>query len=646
MIAKVRVPGCGWYALDALMPMGDQRTLSALYHAGLRAELTRRLGVRWRDPHNGVAELAAVPEEVCDLFSQRAAQVDERLAAKVARFRRSIGRDPNEKERYRLQREAVTDSRPSKRSTRGIDLHTDWRAELAATGIEPDALVAEATSTPVVPRPLTGEEQRVVAIRAVGVLADERSSWRRGDVVREMARATPSNLANHADDVVRSAERLSDETIPALMTELSDTASVDVPTRRDGRPVTEGYRDRRLTLPAILREEAWLVGWAERRWATSGQPLLLRATGLDRAQRAVASAIAGSEPLVIAVGPAGAGKTTVLAPAFDLMRREGRVVFGLAPSATAASVITQETGIPADTIDKLLHEHGRDAGPLDRHFALPEGSTVVVDEAGMVGTPKLAQLARLADERHWRVVLVGDPHQLAAVGRGGMFTLLAEIGPTVELENVHRFRHGWEREASLRLRRGDVDVIDAYYCHGRLDAGDRIGMERAALARWADTRALSHTTLLLSTTNEAADRLNKLAQGWRLEHGEINPGPHVRWPNGRTLHVGDEIVTRRNDRSLRTDRGVMIKNRASWTITAIHDDTALSVRGPRRIRVLASRVRRGTRPARLRTDHARRSGPHRRRGDPRCRPEPRQPRSLRRPHPRPPRQLRLRHHFS
>jgi hypothetical protein len=32
---------------------------------------------------------------------------------------------------------------------------------------------------------------------------------------------------------------------------------------------------------------------------------------------------------------------------------------------------------------------------------------VVVDEAGTASTPKLAELARLADRNRWRVVLVG-----------------------------------------------------------------------------------------------------------------------------------------------------------------------------------------------------------------------------------------------
>jgi len=42
---------------------------------------------------------------------------------------------------------------------------------------------------------------------------------------------------------------------------------------------------------------------------------------------------------------------------------------------------------------------------------------------------------------------------------------------------------------------------------------------------------------------------------------------------------GDEVVTRRNDRTLTTDRGLMIKNRDHWTITTIHPDHSVTLTG-------------------------------------------------------------------
>ena len=110
-----------------------------------------------------------------------------------------------------------------------------------------------------------------------------------------------------------------------------------------------------------------------------------------------------------------------------------------APTAKAAKVLHDETGIPSDTLAKLLYEW-RKPVPGDR-WRLPPGSTVIVDEAGMVGTGALDDLTTLAVSQRWRLVLVGDPRQLQAVGRGGMFDELCRMAPAHELATIHRFHH-------------------------------------------------------------------------------------------------------------------------------------------------------------------------------------------------------------
>ena len=49
--------------------------------------------------------------------------------------------------------------------------------------------------------------------------------------------------------------------------------------------------------------------------------------------------------------------------------------------------------------------------------------------------------------------------------------LMARVAETFELGQVHRFAHEWERDASLRLRAGDVEVLDEYAAHGRIYGG-------------------------------------------------------------------------------------------------------------------------------------------------------------------------------
>lgn len=75
---------------------------------------------------------------------------------------------------------------------------------------------------------------------------------------------------------------------------------------------------------------------------------------------------------------------------------------------------------------------------------------MIVDEAGIADTPKLAQLARLADQHHWRVVLVGDPRQFAAVGRGGMVAhLVDKFGRSNSIRSTDSNTGGNDRPVSF-----------------------------------------------------------------------------------------------------------------------------------------------------------------------------------------------------
>ena len=139
---RVRSPDGRWLALDARTIKLDQRTLSALYHVGLRAELTRRLGVRWEVPDHGIAEILDIPEAVRAEFSARSGEVQRRVDEKLDRFTDTMGREPTVRERWRLEREAVLDSRPAKpKALDGEILHRRWSEQTAAVGLVPAEVV-------------------------------------------------------------------------------------------------------------------------------------------------------------------------------------------------------------------------------------------------------------------------------------------------------------------------------------------------------------------------------------------------------------------------------------------------------------------------------------------------------------------------
>ncbi|MGH9164642.1 MAG: MobF family relaxase, partial [Acidimicrobiales bacterium] len=483
IVNRVVSPDGRWLALDGRTIKRDQRSLSALYHAGLRAELTGRLGVGWREPVNGIAEMADIDADVLGEFSKRTVAVEARIEEKLERFVEALERPPTPRERWKLEREAVLDSRPPKTDADPTTLEEQWRQRLAGLEFTPEQLVERAVGVRAGIDGLDAAMEDQVVDAALAALADSQSTWRVAELVRELAAAVPTNLAMEAEQLARLIDDVATRVVIEHTVDLSHPIPAGVPLRRDGRPITESAMDRVLTLPAILAQEERLLVLAQRRLGQGGVDHDVAAApppapALSGPQHELAVAVAGEKTLVLAVGPAGTGKTTALRPAVDQLRCEGRAVFGVAPSATAAEVLGTDTGVDADTIDKLLIEHRLDRPP-DHRYALPAGATVIVDEAAMVATPKLAELMELADRRAWRLALVGDPMQFAAVGRSGMFGLLADTLGAIELGRVQRFTHGWERDASLRLRRGDASVVEVYEQRGRLHGGTAGQMRRA-----------------------------------------------------------------------------------------------------------------------------------------------------------------------
>jgi hypothetical protein len=184
-------------------------------------------------------------------------------------------------------------------------------------------------------------------------------------------------------------------------------------------------------------------------------------------------------------------------------------------------------------------------------------------------------LSRL-DGESWRVVLVGDPRQLQAVGCGGLLTELCATGRVHELARIHRFTHFWEVAASLQLRAGDPAALDADQAHDRIVAGT-LGDHLERISR---DRLRHHTggktVAVVASTNDHVDALNDVIQRVRLTVGDLDPHAGVPIGGGEPAHPGDIVATRRNHRHLCTERGEPVRNRDLWTVVATHGDGALT----------------------------------------------------------------------
>ncbi len=433
---------------------------------------------------------------------------------------------------------------------------TRWRQEAAQLGWTADR-VRDAVRDAA--RHITREPQPTIT-DVLDRLSTTGSTWSRADVVRvvcDLAPTQPMTPVRCAAVIERGADRLLDACV-----DLDPTDDRVRHRASDGRSIWIEPIATRYTSRAILAEEDEVLTWAMDRHADELTPsTTIDAERLDVMQAAAAAAAAGWDRLVLIEGPAGTGKTTMLAAAIDDLAAHGRPVFGVAPTAKAARVLETKTRLPADTIAKLLHEHHRsDRHPLER-YQLLDGTTLVVDEAGMIGTPTLHQLTRLADRHEWRIVLIGDPHQLQAVGRGGLFAELCATGRAHELVTVHRFANQWEADASLQLRHGDIAVFDTYEQHGRISPGSLdTHLDRLAHDWLADDRH-GRTVAITAATNEHVDAVNRTIQTARIASGDLRTDETSLIGGGERACVGDIVVTRRNYRTLATSTGESVRNR-------------------------------------------------------------------------------------
>ncbi|HUR22277.1 MAG TPA: AAA family ATPase [Acidimicrobiales bacterium] len=204
-----------------------------------------------------------------------------------------------------------------------------------------------------------------------------------------------------------------------------------------------------------------------------------------------------------------------------------------------------------------------------------------MDESGMAGTDELDALVGLVERHRWRLVCVGDPAQLPAVGRGGMFELWCERVGALRLDAVRRFEEGWQAKASLALRRGERSAAAAYAAHGRLDTvHPALLAER--VARIHQAQAAKDKTVAITTPSAGTAReINVAIQRRRNPRRD---GVSVALADGTAVFAGDRVATRRNDR-LRTYAGHVVRNRQTWDVEEVAADGSLLLADPERGRV-------------------------------------------------------------
>ncbi len=590
---KVQGPDGKWRTLDSRAMFKNHQTLSARYDAIVQEILARKMGLAFEASSRGqgkepVWEVAGVPQELIDAFSKRRAMARPVYDTLVSDYVAAHGHQPDKRTQKRLWQSAILDTRDAKKPAESLaDLRASWRAgveqmeggtELLASvhavigGAHNDARPEFFTQGEIDDDTLDAHARGVVdrMIRKRSYFADHH-------VTAAVASYLKAFRFAGGEQTQRAIAELSERIVSSHLIEITPRGAENLPEklRNDNGEAVDRHLDyRKYTTPEILAQEDKVLAAV-----VEPVPVFAESAAIDKAVAAFEtdngfSLNAGQVELArhlllsgtvaaCGVGPAGTGKTTSMQIVSRVWEEQGHNVIGCAPSAAAASVLSEELGIEANTIDSLTFTwRGRNPNkPAGDLSALPiqinKGDMLLVDESGMATTDNLAALVEIADAAGAIVRFVGDPHQLDAVGTGGLYATMCRYNNAAELTDVMRFSHGNDTEqadASLAVRRGDTAAAEFYFARGWVTGGTREAMlADAAEAYLADT-AKGRSSLVVASTNADVAVLNEMIRAHHIDTGDVDTSREVALSQGDVAGLGDVIIARHNQRLDNPDR--------------------------------------------------------------------------------------------
>ena len=332
---------------------------------------------------------------------------------------------------------------------------------------------------------------------------------------------------------------------------------------------------RRLEATALVRAE---IGAEDRAHALAPervQPILDARPTLSAEQtEAVRHLCERSGAVATVEGLPGTGKSVLLDAAREAWETAGYTVIGAALSGQAALGLQESAGIPSATLHARLNEwvpavaapDGEPAtaaapivndgmlfvqGGRPAVGSLDAQTVVVVDEAGMVDSRKLAAVIDATRAAGAKLVLVGDHRQLQPVEAGGLFRALTERLETAHLNEIRRQAAPWAREAVHAVAEGRAGAaLQAYEERGLLHVGDgKAETVEALVSAWAEAglKDPAASRLMLAGARADVRALNAAARDHLQQTGPLGQGQRIDTAHGpREFAVGDRVVCTRN----------------------------------------------------------------------------------------------------
>ena len=469
-------PDKKWRAVANKELYKQQKTIGAYYDHELARNIQQKgYQVEWTSDHT--FELAGVDKERLDaVFSSRSNQIEAELA-KLGLTRATATAEQKQAVCLKTRQEKKRSLRPLDRQKQLLE----WQSRAREKGIElnkPNEYHRDLFERTYNSQNCTRSITELID-NATFILTEQKNAFLPHELFKECLRQSQGRY----DPVkIQNSINLDREFIPTRDGRLTTTEALS----REQKIVrlASFSRDSQIPLSSHKRAEA-----------------IARSRSLNQGQSAALKQMVTSKDTVVLIqGNAGAGKTYMM-NAFSETVGNSQPIRGLAPSAAAASVLQNESGITSQTLASYL---------LTDNQQLPQQEVILVDEAGMLSTGQMDKLLEKAKSLNNRVILVGDTKQLSAVEAGAPFKLLQEAGlPTVIIDQNLRQRDLFLKQVVNEIANSDIDsksINNAYQKlneHGKIKQIDSDEARSNAIAADYLSRPIEvrDRTLIVAGTN-------------------------------------------------------------------------------------------------------------------------------------------------
>lgn len=354
-----------WKALQNYEMLGAQKFVENVYYHEL-ARALRTFGYTITNSARGDFELAEIPREICERFSKRHREIDDKTREFLVSHPDKL--TGNEK--------AVREHIAHKERAR--------KSETVASGLLRKLWEEQVTGEELA----TLRERRVARHATDGnASAESALSWAEAHLFERRSVVREHELWRHALEAVRGSS------VP--LTEIKQLSA--------SRDYLRGDKDKVAHREMLARE------WEIVRAAADGNgihpPLARAATELHRQlaadqQIALRSIVSSRSFITLFRGGAGTGKSFVLQRVQSAIDRNGRRSVVLAPQRQQVIDLTRDGLLETQTVSECL-----------QRGTLPDRAVVIVDEAGQIGGRQLLDLIRLVRGVNGRLILSGDTRQ-------------------------------------------------------------------------------------------------------------------------------------------------------------------------------------------------------------------------------------------